>query len=227
LAALGTTLVLLLATTVLLVKDLDRPGRFAYVLLRPNWTSWITRGGYILTLFTVVTGLLLVNVWFGWSLRPILAPMGLLLAFLTAVYTAFLLAQARGRDLWRSPATSVRMLAQALTAGVVLVVFIDPESFQALRWFLGGGLAVQLALQLLEVFTPHGSIDAARAGRQLTHGTLAIKFYSGIVVGGLVPLALLLLVGGPAFLPLGLMVLGGLLLTEYVWIRAPQLVPLS
>ncbi len=227
LAALGTTLVLLLATTILLVKDLDRPGRFAYVLLRPNWTSWITRGGYILTLFIAVTGLLLVNVWFGWSLRPILAPLGLLLAILTANYTAFLLAQAKGRDLWRSPATSVRMLAQALTAGVVLVVFIDPESFQALRWFLGGALAVHLALQLLEVFIPHDSTDAARAGRKLTHGTLAIKFYSGIVVGGILPLALLLLVGGPAFLPLGLMILGGLLLTEYAWIRAPQLVPLS
>ncbi len=39
------------------------------------------------------------------------------------------------------------------------------------------------------------------------------------------PLALLLLVGGPAFTALGIMILGGLLLTEFVWIRAPQLVP--
>ena len=39
------SLVFLAITTALLVKDLDQPKRFIYVLLRPQWRSWLVRGG--------------------------------------------------------------------------------------------------------------------------------------------------------------------------------------
>jgi formate-dependent nitrite reductase membrane component NrfD len=29
-----------------LVKDLERPERFLYILMRPNWTSWMSRGAF-------------------------------------------------------------------------------------------------------------------------------------------------------------------------------------
>ena len=41
-------------TGLLLVKDLDRPERFLYVLLRPNWDSWLVRGAYVLGAFGAV-----------------------------------------------------------------------------------------------------------------------------------------------------------------------------
>ena len=34
-------------TAVLLVADLKRPERFLYILLRPNWRSWLVRGTYV------------------------------------------------------------------------------------------------------------------------------------------------------------------------------------
>ena len=37
------------ATAVVLVIDLERPERFYYILTRPNWTSWMARGAFLLT----------------------------------------------------------------------------------------------------------------------------------------------------------------------------------
>ena len=42
---------------------------------------------------------------------------GAVLATLSAVYTAFLFAQAKGRDFWQNPLLSVHLLAHALLAG--------------------------------------------------------------------------------------------------------------
>ena len=45
------SLFFLAATGVLLIKDLDQPSRFIYVLLRPHWKSWLVRGGYTITVY--------------------------------------------------------------------------------------------------------------------------------------------------------------------------------
>ncbi len=37
------SLFFLAATGMLLIKDLDQPSRFIYVLLRPHWKSWLVR----------------------------------------------------------------------------------------------------------------------------------------------------------------------------------------
>ena len=44
----GLTIILVFMglTGGLLIKDLDRPDRFLYVLLRPQWKSWLVRGAY-------------------------------------------------------------------------------------------------------------------------------------------------------------------------------------
>ena len=41
----------LVVTGVLLVVDLKQPKRFLYVLLRPQWQSWLVRGAYIITAY--------------------------------------------------------------------------------------------------------------------------------------------------------------------------------
>ncbi len=41
----------LVITGVLLVVDLKQPKRFLYVLLRPQWQSWLVRGAYIITAY--------------------------------------------------------------------------------------------------------------------------------------------------------------------------------
>src|SRR5205085_3455851 len=108
------SLLFLLFTTVLLVVDLKQPKRFLYVLLRPQWKSWLVRGAYFLVAYSI-----LVTIWLGLlligatSMANVLLWPTAALAIPTAVYTAFLFAQAKGRDLWQSPLLSVHLLVHA------------------------------------------------------------------------------------------------------------------
>ena len=54
-----------LVTTVLLVVDLERPERFYYILVRPNWRSWMVWGAYFLTAQGLLTTLWLGAASFG------------------------------------------------------------------------------------------------------------------------------------------------------------------
>ena len=96
------SIALLGVTGLLLVKDLDKPGRFVYVLLRPNWDSWLVRGAYIISGFgailcahVVVSMLDYAEIW-----HTRLAYAGIPLAWMTGAYTGWLLKQAKGRTMW-------------------------------------------------------------------------------------------------------------------------------
>jgi formate-dependent nitrite reductase membrane component NrfD len=112
-----TTLIFMGITGALLVKDLDRPDRFLYVLLRPQWKSWLVKGAYIITIFGgLVTIKLIDNIYgFNWNWLWVL---GSIFSVLGAIYTAFLFAQARARDLWQSKwVSATHMLVHAIISG--------------------------------------------------------------------------------------------------------------
>ena len=88
------SLLFLALTGALLVKDLDRPGRFLYVLLRPQWRSWLVRGAYIIMACGTLTTLWLGLALAGANAGPWLPATLVVVGGLTAVYTAFLLGQA-------------------------------------------------------------------------------------------------------------------------------------
>ena len=96
------SIALLGVTGLLLVKDLDKPGRFLYVILRPNWDSWLVRGAYILSGFGAILCAHVVVSMFDyaeiWHTR--LAYAGIPLAWMTGAYTGWLLKQAKGRTMW-------------------------------------------------------------------------------------------------------------------------------
>jgi Fe-S-cluster-containing dehydrogenase component len=48
------SLIFLAATMLLLVFDLKRPGRFFYLLTKPNLRSWLVLGGYVLMIFGIL-----------------------------------------------------------------------------------------------------------------------------------------------------------------------------
>jgi len=122
-------------TGALLVKDLDKPARFAYVLLRPQWKSWLVRGGYSITFyggFLTLWGLVKL---FGWyELEPLALWGSAIFAVITAVYTAFLFAQAKGRDFWQSPMLSLHMLGHSVIAGAAILSLLAPVSGAAEGW---------------------------------------------------------------------------------------------
>src|SRR5260370_40718604 len=90
-------------TGLLRIFDLKRPDRFYYLLTKPNFRSWLVIGAYILMAFGALCVLwLLCGVLFG-EVPGVLVIATAVLGVASACYSAFLFAQAKGRDLWRAP----------------------------------------------------------------------------------------------------------------------------
>jgi Fe-S-cluster-containing dehydrogenase component/formate-dependent nitrite reductase membrane component NrfD len=233
------SLVFIGITTVLLILDLEQPTRFHWVLLRPNWNSWLVKGGYILT----ATGGVLTAVAAGWLLgfddlvtHPVTLGVGAVLAAATAVYTAFLFSQSKGRDLWQSPTMPLHMFTQAVIAGSAatgLLGLAGVAEFGAFvdlsRIALGAGVLTHLLIVASEIFTPHQTEDAEEAAARITRGRFRQAFWLGAVVVGMVlPLAAIAASGSAVAVATGgVLALAGLFAFEYCWITAPQTISLA
>jgi len=123
-ATLGIGIGFLAVTGLLLVIDLDRPERFLYVLLRPNWGSWLVKGAYILAGYGAVlaasAAVLLLDLDRG--LLTYLTYAGIPLAALTGVYTAWLLQQAKGRSWAKDGLLPLKFMVETLVIGTAVFV---------------------------------------------------------------------------------------------------------
>ncbi len=213
-------------TGALLVWDLEHPGRFYMIFTRPQWGSWLVRGGVILTVYGAVlvahyAALLLERPGLA---RP-LAWIGAPAAVMTAVYTAFLFAQAKGRDLWQNPLLPPHLLVQAVLAGsgvlALAAAWLEINAISPLLWVFSLSCLVHLLMVLGETSLPHVSTHARLAVREMTAGRYLGFFWTGVVlstVGFLAPLA------GPLAVVLGLV---GLWAFEHAYVQAGQSVPLA
>ena len=225
-AGLITTLVFMGLTGGLLVKDIDRPDRFLYVLLRPQWKSWLVRGAYIITGFGGLVSLKLLDNYFQLGLDWLWIP-GIIFAGLGAVYTAFLFNQARARDLWQTPIQSaIHMLVHAVMSGSVVMMLIAPESFQWMANILFWGILANMIIIAKEILIHHNTPDTKKAIELMTKGYYSKYFWAGIVIGSLIPIVVLNAFPSMSLIAGGL-VLVGIYLTEFVRIRVPQMIPLS
>lgn len=235
------------ATTALLVYDLERPERFLYILWRPQWKSWLARGAIGLIGFTAVIGLwwltefiAATTSWISLETlnnfsRPLLIFPGFPLALLVAVYTAFLFAQAEGRDLWQSPLLPFHLVVQALLAGSSLFLLMgglahfDPALMSIMRTTAVTALFLDLFLIFFGEFgVPHASEIAARAAHEIWHGRYRQLFWVGsLAVGHALPLFLLLFHSAFTAALAALLSLAGLYFYEYAFIMAPQEIPNS
>jgi len=230
-AAALLALIFLAATGGLLVADLRRPDRFLWVLTRPQWRSWLTRGSYILLgAGAVAIGLLVSLLTDRPGLTRILALPAILLGAGAAAYTAFLFWQSKGRDLWQSPLLPVHLLVQAVLAGLCALgaaghLLGRPPAF---RDGLLIALGVNAALILLELCALHPTEDAARAARWARTGLAGQQLVAGVfLLGHAVPAVLIWSGEGIASAAAGLLALAGLALWEQLYVRAGQSVALS
>ncbi len=236
------SLLFLALTTVLLVVDLKRPERFAYILLKPNWRSWLVWGAWILMAFGAAGAVWLAAGATGRSdlLHLALVP-SVLLALATAGYSAFLFGQAEGRDFWQSPLVLPHLIIAAVVAGAatlsIAAAVASPQNGEsdpiATLWpLLFLSLVAHGFLLGLELFNRHPVHDATLAARLIRRGPYRTRFWGGVVLGGVI-LPMALLIGGAAAdstalsTLAALLALGGLWLWEDVWVKAGQSVPLS
>jgi Fe-S-cluster-containing dehydrogenase component/formate-dependent nitrite reductase membrane component NrfD len=213
-----------LVTVGLLIEDLARPRVFYRLLTRPNWRSWLVKGGIILAAFGAAAAAALGLRMAG--MDGAAAGMRWLEAILgvgAAGYTALLFGQCEGRDLWQSRWLLPSLLAQALMCGGIVLA---PMSETPTRCGLtaAAGMLVFLATALFERFGDHETANARQAAAFL--GTLRfgpvrawagglVVVVAGVAVGHVVPAAAVVLV------------LGGLFAYEWAYVRAGQLPPLS
>ncbi len=220
--------VMLAVTAAVLVADLEHPTRFFYVLTRPQWRSWLVRGGIILTGYAGVLGLHLLAALIGSdTLRQVAAVPGVVLAALAAVYTAYLFAQAKARDLWQSPLLPPHLLVQAVLAGAAVltpIAALTGVDTEPLAWVLAGSAAVHLLMVAGEVSVVHPTAHAALAAHTMTHGRYRGYFWAGVV---LVAVALAAPWVGAAAAVLGALAAAGLLAHEHAYVQAGQSVPLA
>ena len=220
--------------TALLVWDLDRPDRFWTILIRPQWRSWLARGAFILIGFTIVGGLFFLGHLFSYgdAANLLLLP-GIILATLSATYTAFLFAQAEGRDLWQSTLLPAHLFVQAIMAGAASLLIIapffnlTPDSIPILVWTFGASLVINLLITVGGEFgTPHASQVAAMAAHIITHGRYKNHYRFSLIIGGLMPLAIAAVTASPLALAIaGIFSLIGLFIYEWAFVMAPQEIP--
>jgi len=233
---IGLGLVFLILTGLLLVLDLDKPGRFVYVLLRPHWESWLVKGGYAITLYGGLLTLIGASMYFGWDqlFVPLMYTTGVF-SIIVAIYTAFLFAQAKGRDFWQSPTLSLHMLIHAVMAGSGTFLIVNVFSFYNDHWssflsiLLVIGIALNLFTMIIELGTTHPTKDAKLVVNMIVKGRYKKWFWFGaIIIGNIIPLLTLILSNGSVTL-LGLaalLSLIGIYITERIWVEAPQRISL-
>jgi hypothetical protein len=187
--------------------------------------SWLVKGGMILGAFGAASAaVVLLRILKMDSAADGLRWVEALLGVGAAGYTAFLFGQCEGRDLWQSKWLLPHLLAQAGMCGAaVLARFSDAPA--RLGWIIGTTALLHGAIAAIDRWGRHSTTNATQGAAFL--GTVRMgqmkPWREGLLVGVLlvVPLAF---IAPQAAAPL---VLIGLYLYEWAYVRAAQLPPLS
>ncbi len=176
---------------------------------------------------------------------------GIPLAAMTAVYTAYLFAQAKARDMWQNPLLPPHLLVQALLVGAAVLMLavalmrgtmasddmlsglIDTVRLEVYYsfWILAVASLIHILMIWGEVSLTHPTAHARLAIWEMVHGRYQSDFWMGTalsIIGALLPgLALFGVISaafGVAGAPLALV---GLMLFENAYVQAGQSVPLA
>ena len=214
----------------LLLWDLEHPERFYMIFTRPQWRSWLVKGAFVIAGYTLVLLAHFLASWAGYVLvQKWLTIAGIPLSVATAVYTAYLFAQAKGRDMWQNPLLPPHLFFQAVLAGSAVLLLVAND--YRLAWILAISSFVHLMMVWGEVSLTHPTSHSRLAVWEMVNGRYKTEFWMGVILsffGGLLPLLAVLNVlemaygiGGAPFALIGLM------LFENAYVQAGQSVPLA
>jgi formate-dependent nitrite reductase membrane component NrfD len=235
----AVALVALAVTSALLIFDLKRPDRFFYLITKPNFRSWLVIGSYFLMGYgALAAAWLLCGIFLG-SVPVAVQWLAAAFAIASACYSAFLFAQAKGRDFWQTPLFLWHLLVQALTAGSATILIaeyfvgVPLEIRNTTILILLLSLIVSLAMMMGEISLPHVSEDVRIATQALIRGKLSRRFWGLVVsLGMIVPIICATIGYGSTAsdmfsIAAAVLALAGLWWFEDIWIQAGQLPPLS
>jgi Fe-S-cluster-containing dehydrogenase component/formate-dependent nitrite reductase membrane component NrfD len=219
----------------LLIWDLEHPERFHLIFTRPQWRSWLVKGAFIIAGYTLVLLLHFIASWAGsrtmqtWLMIP-----GIPLSILTAIYTAYLFAQAKARDMWQNPLLPPHLFFQSVLLGSAVLLPIATmvwNDVHVLLWIVAITSVIHLLMVWGEVSLTHPTAHARLAIWEMVRGRYKNDFWVGMILsffGALLPLLELF---GVVSISIGVasapLVLIGLMLFENAYVQAGQSVPLA
>ncbi|NOR56724.1 MAG: polysulfide reductase [Sulfurovum sp.] len=235
--------------------DLHQPYRMVNIFLHPHWTSSITVGAWLASIFLgLISVMMVIGIADKFPGVPFkkckitnmarnnsgvyekIMPFLVFLAIPVTTYTAIIMAQSSARELWQAPTEVMQMMWAALMAGSAALIFISGEWSKEARKDLALILALStffsFGMYMSEYFFSFKSAEA-EAVLAFVHsgGAYNIEFWIGMTLGFIIPF----------FIAVGnmksdnktllrfaaILALVGLFLVKDVWLKIPQMLPLS
>ncbi|MFQ5786625.1 MAG: NrfD/PsrC family molybdoenzyme membrane anchor subunit [Thermodesulfobacteriota bacterium] len=240
--------VLLLVAPINLVVDLEPPIRFYHLFVYFNFTSPITYGSFLLTIYPIsciVYGYFMFreNV----KVAKICGLIGIPLALLVHGYTGFIMALGKARILWNTALMPTIFLVSAMVSGIALMILVvlimsifkagQRDTYKELTLDLGKILVLTIVTDLtligsdiIILLTSHH--DAYHAAMLILKGSFAPMFLGvEIILGSIIPLILLLVPYSRKSLishaVASVLVMIGIYAMRYVMVVGGQSLPLS
>ena len=235
--------------------DLHQPYRMIHIFTHPHWSSSITVGAWLASLFLLLITIQMIigigerfpGVPFkgckltSWGrnnggLYDKIMPFMVFLAIPVTTYTAIIMAQSSARELWVAPVEVMQMMWAALMAGAATLILIagdwSKESRKDLALVLTFSVFFSFAMYMGEYNFSYKSAES-EAVLAFVHagGQFNIQFWIGMTLGFIIPFFL-----GMSYMKAENMVLLrfaalsaliGLFIVKDVWLKIPQLLPLS
>jgi len=234
--------------------DLHQPLRMVNIFFHPHWTSAITVGAWMASLFTgLITLMMVIGLLDAFpdlgrhlgiaktlraksSLYEKVFPFVVFLAFPVTMYTAIIMAEASARELWAAPAELIQMLLAAFMVGSASLILIadkwSAEAKKDLAWILALSVAASFIMYMGEYFF---SFKAAEVEATLAYvhsgGSYNLQFWAAMVLGYIIPFFIAigsLKVENRTMMKFAAVTtLIGLYLAKSTWLEIPQMIPLS
>jgi len=232
--------------------DLHQPLRMIHIFTHPHWTSAITVGAWMASLFLVlVTIMTFTSLFTHFSefrkdcavakairakdeLYEKVFPFTVFLAFPVTMYTAIIMSQSAARELWVPGAELIQMLLAAFMVGSATFILIGGKWAESVK----KDLAMILALSVLFSFIMYMgeyffSYKAAEVEATLAFvhvgGEYFASFWAAMLLGYIIPFFIALRMSDNRTMMrfAAVTTFIGLYLAKSTWLEIPQMIPLS
>ena len=220
--------------------DLHQMLRMWHIFVYTHWTSAITVGAWMATIFVGLEALMIMLVMFKGDSEKFdkILFWNTLLAIPVTLYTAGIMAEATARELWQMPTESVQMILAATLSGSAAMILLGGSKLSdETTKFFGTILGLSALMAFIIYMSEYifGAMKAEEVAATLDYikgnGEYATMFWIGQWVAYILPMILIALYrvsNSRSILSLAaILAIAGLWVVKHVWLIIPQLLPLS
>ena len=222
------------------LADLHQPLRMWHIFVYSHFTSAITVGAWMATVFVGLESLMIAIMILTKNTAAFdrLLFWVTLLAIPVTLYTAAIMAEATARELWQMPTEAVQMILAATLSGSAAIILLGGSKLSdETKKFFGVILGLSALMAFIIYMSEYifGAMKAEEVGAILHYvkggGEYATMFWVGQWVAYILPMLLVALSrisNSNTILSLAsILAIVGLWVVKHVWLVIPQLLPLS